>query len=134
MTATTSVPGSMQRLQALQRANEVRIARAALKREIGSGEVSAAEAILSGAPEIRTMPVIELLLSQRSWGHARCRGVLMAIPLPENKPIGSMTDRQQGLLVGMLRAGREAHKLEWSPRRHGRREERGLGMQAAEWS
>jgi len=116
MTATTPVPDSVQRLQALERANRVRIVRAAVKREIATGATSAAEAILSGAPEIQTMAVIDLLLSQRGWGRARCRWLLMGVPLAENKTIGSMTDRQQRLVVAMLRAAREPRRVGWSRR------------------
>ena len=124
MTAATPVLGSVQRMQALQRANEVRCARAALKREIATGGTSAAQAILSGAPEIESMAVIELLMSQRGWGHARCRCLLVAIPLAENKTIGSMTDRQQGVLVAMLRAARQPRRVECSP--HSNRQPFGL--------
>jgi hypothetical protein len=126
--AATPVAGSAQRMQALARANEVRVARAALKRRVGRGETSVVEAILSGAPEIQSMAVIELLLSQRSWGHARCYGVLMAIPLSENKPIGSMTDRQQRVLVATLRAASQPLGAECSLRRHNRQT---LGLRQA---
>jgi hypothetical protein len=102
MSAAMLVAGSAQRLKALQRANEVRAARAALKRQIAAGEFSAAEAILSGGAEIARMTIIELLMSQRSWGHARCRRLLRTIPLAENKTIGSMTDRQRCLLAASL--------------------------------
>ena len=118
MTVAVPVADSSQRMQALQRANEVRIARADLKRQVGRGETSVVEAILSGAPEIQNMAVIELLLSQRSWGRARCYGLLMAIPLSENKPIGTMTDRQQRVLVAALRAETKPRTGECSPRRH----------------
>jgi hypothetical protein len=101
----------MQRMQALQRANEIRIARATLKRQIAAGRTSAAQAILSGPPEIEGMAVIELLRSQRSWGQARCRGLMRAIPLSENKTIGSMTDRQQRLLLAMLQAENQPRRL-----------------------
>lgn len=120
MTAAATAAGSAQRMQALQRANEVRVARAALKRRVGRGETSVVEAILSGASEIQSMAVIELLLSQRSWGRARCYGVLMAIPLSENKPIGSLTDRQRRVLVATLRAATEPQRAECSPWRHNR--------------
>jgi hypothetical protein len=113
---TTPVPDGAQRLHALERANSVRVARAAVKREIAAGGTSAAEALLSGAPEIQSMAVIDLLMSQRGWGRTRCRWLLMAIPLAENKPIGSMTDRQQRLVVTMLRAACEPRRAEWSGR------------------
>jgi hypothetical protein len=102
MSATTLVATNTQRLEALQRANEVRTARAAMKRRIATGEVGAAEAILSGDPEIGGMAVSEVLISQRSWGHVRCRRFLMSISLAENKTIASMTDRQRSLLASAL--------------------------------
>jgi hypothetical protein len=91
-----------QRLQALRRANEVRIARAAVKHRIAAGRMSVMEAIVSDSPEIARMAVIELLLSQRSWGYARCRGVLMAVPMSETKTVASLTARQRSLLAALL--------------------------------
>ncbi len=88
--------------QALQRANEVRFARAALKRRVAKGTLSAADVILSCSSEIEGMAVADLLLSQRQWGDARCRRFLAALPLSETKTVGSMTDRQRRALVAAL--------------------------------
>ena len=73
-----------------------------MKHLIAAGEVSVIETILSDSPEIERMAVIELLLSQRSWGYARCRGLLRAVPLSESKTVGSMTARQRTLLSELL--------------------------------
>jgi hypothetical protein len=105
MSATTLVAGSAQRREALQRANEVRAARAALKRQIAAGELSAAEAILSRESEIGGMPIVDVLISQPSWGQVRCQRFLAAISLAENKTIVSMTDRQRTLVTTALCAG-----------------------------
>jgi hypothetical protein len=136
MSAAVGVVDGEQRMRALERANEVRAARAALKRRIASGEASAAEAILAGSPEIAGMAVIELMMSQRSWGRTRCIGLLAAIPLSENKTIGSMTDRQQRLLVGMLQAETQPARCERSMRARAHKQP-GLGQPAlgsASWS
>ncbi|HEY3019929.1 MAG TPA: hypothetical protein VGJ32_07030, partial [Solirubrobacteraceae bacterium] len=93
-----------QHLQALQRANEVRLARADLKRRIAEGRLSAAELVLRRPPEVDGMAVADLLMSQRRWGRTRCRKFLAGIPLAENKTIGSMTDRQRGALAMQLAA------------------------------
>jgi hypothetical protein len=124
MTATAPAPNSVQRAQALRRANEIRVARATLKRDIAAGRTSAAQAILSEASEIESMAVIDVLISQRGWGRARCRWLLMAIPLSENKTIGSMTDRQQGLVVAMLPAAGPPRNVERS--RHNSHQSFGL--------
>jgi hypothetical protein len=74
-----------------------------MKRQIAAGRMSVSDAIFSDSPEIARMAVIELLLCQRSWGYIRCLGLLMAVPLPEAKTVGSMTARQRSLLVALLR-------------------------------
>jgi len=94
--------GGPQHMQALHRANRVRLARAELKRRIGLGELSAAEVVRANSWEVQTMAVAELLMSQRRWGHTRARRFLAAIPMAETKTIGSMTVRQRETLSTML--------------------------------
>src|SRR3954470_23532934 len=62
-----------QHLMALRRANEVRLARAELKRRIGSQELSAASVVLGCPWEADSMEISDILMSQRRWGRARCR-------------------------------------------------------------
>lgn len=103
------VPAVPQHLRALQRANEVRLARAELKRRIAEGELDIAEVILDSPPEARSMAVADLLMSQHRWGQTRCRRFLAQIPMSEKKTIGSMTERQRRALVKMLAAVRATH-------------------------
>ena len=102
MNAEARTSPGPQHLQALKRANAVRLARADLKRRIADGDVSAAEVILRSPWEAASMTVSDLLTSQRRWGTTRCRKFLQCVPIPENKTIGSMTDRQRGALAQML--------------------------------
>jgi hypothetical protein len=94
-----------QRLRALERANEIRLARAAIKRQIAVGEVSAAEIILECPDAVASWPVGDLLMSQRRWGSTRCRKFLSRSHIVETKPIGSLTDRQRQLLADSLETG-----------------------------
>lgn len=87
-----------QHMEALARANEVRLARAALKRRIASGESCAAEVVMECPWETESMTLIELLTSQRRWGRTRARKFLFGLSLPENKRLGSLTMRQRMLL------------------------------------
>jgi hypothetical protein len=98
--AATIVPA--QHLRALARANEVRLARAELKRQIAEGEISAAHVILECPWEAASMTVSDLLTSQRRWGTTRCRKLLQSVPMSENKTVGSMTERQRQALSGLL--------------------------------
>jgi hypothetical protein len=102
MSATASIAPGPQYMQALQRANEVRLARAGLKRRVASGELSVAEVLLGSYWEAENMTISDLLMSQRRWGHTRCRKLLMQVPVSENKTVGSMTERQRRALAQLL--------------------------------
>jgi hypothetical protein len=91
-----------QRLRALERANEIRLARAELKRQIAYGKVSAAEVILDPPTEAGSWAIAELLLSQRRWGDTRCRKFLLRNQISETKPLGALTDRQRRMLAQQL--------------------------------
>jgi hypothetical protein len=92
-----------QRMRALGRANEIRLARAAIKRRIALGEVSAAEVILECPAAADSWPVGELLMSQRRWGSTRCRKFLSRNSIIETKPVGKLTERQRLLLARSLK-------------------------------
>jgi hypothetical protein len=98
----TMAPARPQHMQALQRANEVRLARAELKRQVGEGAIAVDEVILTCPWEAASMTIAELLTSQRRWGTTRCRKFLAAIGMPETKTVGSMTERQRSLLAAMM--------------------------------
>ena len=94
--------GGPQYMRALQRANQVRLARAALKRRVADGEIQVAEVILDCPWEAQSMTVADLLMSQRRWGATRSRKIMALLPLPERKTIGSLTHRQRGALAAVL--------------------------------
>jgi hypothetical protein len=100
-TATIAPPGP-QHMRALERANQVRLARAELKRGVAVGEIDVAEVILECRWEAQSMAVGDLLMSQRRWGQTLCRKFLAQIPMSEKKTIGSLTDRQRRTLAAML--------------------------------
>jgi hypothetical protein len=94
--------GQDQHLRALEHANRVRLARADMKRRIAAGELAAADVILDCPWEADNMSVSDILMSQKRWGRARCRRLLMAISIPENKCVGTLTERQRLALSAML--------------------------------
>jgi hypothetical protein len=99
---TTVTPHPPQHMRALERANQVRLARAELKRRVAAEELDVAAVILDCPAEAHSMAVADLLMSQRNWGQTRCRKFLSQIPMSEHKTVGSMTDRQRHTLARML--------------------------------
>jgi hypothetical protein len=97
-----------QHLRALEQANRVRLARAELKRQVAGQATTVADVILDCPWEAESMALSDLLMSQRRWGRARCRRVLLSLGLPENKQIGTLTDRQRLALASTLKERCEA--------------------------
>src|SRR4051812_42497729 len=101
-TSATVEAGQEQHLRALEYANRVRLARADTKRKVAAGELPAAEVILSCPWHAQTMAISDLLMSQKRWGRTRCRRLLMSHNVPENKQIGTLTERQRNALAAVL--------------------------------
>jgi hypothetical protein len=89
-------------MEALARANRVRLARAELKRAIARGDVDAADVVRECPWETESMTLAELLTSQRRWGRTRARKFLLGLALSENKRLGTLTPRQRALLSAGL--------------------------------
>jgi hypothetical protein len=101
---SAGVGAEQQHLRALEYANRVRLARARMKRKIAAGELSAADVVLTCPWQAHSMSVSDLLMSQKRWGRTRCRRLLVSLGVPENKQIGTLTERQRLALAAMLEA------------------------------
>lgn len=103
--ASTAVPAhAPQHIRALAHANQIRLARAALKRAIKAGTVTAADVVRECPAEVGTMAVSELMRSQRRWGRTRVRKFLLPLALNENRELGRLTARQREELARRLDA------------------------------
>lgn len=107
--STTIQTQRPQHLQALESANEVRVQRAALKRQIASGEASVAE-ILDPANDLPwvlgNMTVFELLMAQPYWGRRRVLKFLAPVAIAEHRRVGTLTARERSNLALALEGGR----------------------------
>jgi len=90
-----------QRLRALELANDVRRARADVKRQIAARDLSAADCLLD-PPAARGCTVAEILQSQRGWGRVKCRKFLLQNDIPEQKTVRELTDRQRDHVAAEL--------------------------------
>lgn len=100
--ASATIAPAPQHMQALQRANEVRLARAELKRSVAVGRRTVGQVILDCPWEAASMTISELLLSQRRWGTARASRFLADLDLSETKTVGSLTERQRRALAALV--------------------------------
>jgi hypothetical protein len=107
---TAMLDAGQQHLQALEHANRVRLARAALKRRIAAGELGVIEVVLSCPWEVHSMSISDLVMSQKRWGRARCSRLLRSIGVPENKAVGTLTERQRAALTEVMDPSRQVDR------------------------
>jgi hypothetical protein len=92
-----------QRMRALRHANEVRIGRARLKRELASGRVRIDE-IIARPPEFaNTAKVYDLLLALPKVGPAKAARWLSQCRIAPSKTVAGLTERQRHELIGLFR-------------------------------
>ena len=92
-----------QRMEALQRANDIRVRRAQLKRDLKDGRVQI-ESILLDPPEyVSTAKVFDMLMAVPKFGRVKANRVLQQCRISPSKTIGGLTDRQRAELVDLLR-------------------------------
>jgi hypothetical protein len=104
--AASAMAPASQHMRALGVANEVRLARAELKRSIRAGERDTAEVVLTCPWMAETMSLGELLRSQKRWGSARAQKLLGSAGLRETKTLNALTQRQRMLLSDLLAGAR----------------------------
>ncbi|MEA2438331.1 MAG: hypothetical protein QOF65_2887 [Thermoleophilaceae bacterium] len=93
-----------QRMEALRRANAVRVERARLKRELKAGDVSARE-VLTRPPEyLMTAKVFDVLLSLPKFGRVKATRCLNQCRISQSKTVGGLSERQRDELVALLGA------------------------------
>jgi len=92
-----------QRMDALKRANDIRTARAQLKRDLKGGRTTIQE-LLSSPPEyVMTAKVFDMLLAVPKYGRVKANRVLNQCRISPAKTIGGLSERQRKELVTLLR-------------------------------
>jgi len=90
-------------MDALRRANDIRTARAKLKKDLKASRASI-NAILLDPPEyVLTAKVFDMLLAVPKYGRVKVNKVLQQCRISPSKTIGGLSQRQRSELVGQLR-------------------------------
>jgi len=92
-----------QRLDALNRANDVRTQRAKLKKDLKSGRHSIHTLLLDPPEFILTAKVFDMLLAVPKYGRVKVNKVLTQCRISPSKTIGGLSERQRNELVRLLR-------------------------------
>ncbi len=101
--ATAPERSLMQRMDALNRANEIRTRRAQLKRDLKAGRVFIHDLLMEPPSYIETAKVFDLLLAVPKYGRVKANKVLTQCRISPSKTIGGLSQRQRTELVALLR-------------------------------
>jgi hypothetical protein len=93
-----------QRLRALQQANDVRTARAELKKELAAGKIELVQILADPPPCVRTARVRDLLLVLPKIGSVRAARILAHCGIAHSKTLAGLSERQRGELINFFRA------------------------------
>ena len=108
--ATNSLPKTatperslVQRMDALQRANDIRTRRAQLKRDLKAGRATIYGLLLEPPEYVETAKVFDMLLAVPKFGRVKANKVLGQCRISPSKTIGGLSERQRTELVTQLR-------------------------------
>jgi hypothetical protein len=101
-TSTAPERSLNQRMDALARANEIRIRRAQLKRDLKSGRRSIHSLLLDPPEYIETAKVFDMLLAVPKYGRVKVNKILAHCRIAPSKTIGGLSERQRSELVQLL--------------------------------
>lgn len=91
-----------QRMDALKRANDVRVRRAQLKKDLKEGKVRI-EQILGDPPDyVSTAKVVDLLMAVPKFGRVKATRFLSTCRISPSKTVGGLSDRQRAELIGLF--------------------------------
>lgn len=93
----------VQRMDALQRANQIRTRRAQLKRDLKGGRTKIHDLLLDPPDYLETAKVFDMLLAVPKYGRVKANKVLVQCRISPSKTIGGLSERQRTELVSMLR-------------------------------
>jgi len=91
-----------QRMDALARANEIRIQRAQLKRDLKSGRRSIHQLLTEPPEYVETAKVFDMLLAVPKYGRVKVNKILVHCRIAPSKTIGGLSERQRSELISLL--------------------------------
>jgi hypothetical protein len=93
----------VQRMDALQRANQIRTRRAQLKRDLKAGRHTIHQLLLEPPDYVETAKVFDMLLAVPKYGRVKVNKLLANCRISPSKTIGGLSERQRNELVSLLR-------------------------------
>ena len=91
-----------QRMEALKRANDIRVRRARLKKDLKDGQVRIEEILASPPEYVETAKVFDILMAVPKFGRVKAARFLNQCRISQSKTVGGLSERQRTELVGLF--------------------------------
>ena len=92
----------VQRMEALERANEIRTRRAQLKRDLKGGRAKIHDLLLEPPEYVETAKVFDILMAVPKFGRVKAARFLNQARISQAKTVGGLSERQRAELVGLF--------------------------------
>ena len=90
-------------MRALGRANQIRTARAQLKRDLKAGKMKIETLLLDPPEYVLSAKAFDMILAVPKYGRVKANKILGQCRISPSKTIGGLSERQRAELVSMLR-------------------------------
>ena len=91
-----------QRMEALKRANDIRVRRAQLKKNLKDGAVQIEEILLDPPENVSTAKVFDMLMAVPKFGRVKAARLLNHCRISQSKTVGGLSERQRAELIGLF--------------------------------
>jgi hypothetical protein len=91
-----------QRMEALKRANDVRVRRARLKKDLKEGAASIEVVLLDPPDYVETAKVLDMLMAVPKFGRVKAARLLNQCRISQSKTVGGLSDRQRSELISLF--------------------------------
>jgi hypothetical protein len=92
-----------QRMDALRRANDIRVRRARLKKELKSGDIRVEDVLADPPDYVGTAKVFDMLMAVPKFGRVKAARFLNQCRISQSKTVSGLSERQRQELVDLLR-------------------------------
>jgi hypothetical protein len=91
-----------QRMEALKRANDIRVQRAKLKKDLKEGRVTIETVLLDPPDYVSTAKVFDMLMAVPKFGRVKAARLLNQCRISQSKTVGGLSERQRAELVSLF--------------------------------
>jgi len=91
-----------QRMEALKRANDIRVRRAQLKKDLKDSRVQIEDVLLDPPEWVETAKVFDMLMAVPKLGRVKAARLLNSCRISQSKTVGGLSERQRTELVSLF--------------------------------